>query len=408
MNNNTTNTRNYETFLSRLDDAKVTDKDFDGIKDKYYYSFNKQNLKINIENPNDFKYLLEPIQIPDAFIKPIAKEKINIIMNINNIGDLIQLTKNYQYDDSKEYNINLKALHNILPPLQELNDMIGMKSIKESIIDQILYYLQNLHMHGSGDYMHTVIYGPPGTGKTEVAKIIGKIFCNLGVLGGKEHGNSSSSSSNTSKFKKVSRSDLIAGYLGQTAMKTKDAVKDCLGGVLFIDEAYSLGNNEKKDSFAKECIDTLCESLSDQKENIMVIIAGYEHELNECFFNYNQGLKSRFPWRFKVDNYTSEELYKIFMKKVNDSGWSVTDTNINYKWFDKQMVYFKFYGRDIEILFSKIKIAHSRRVFCLDVSEKTKIIMDDLTKGFELYLQNDEIKNRKEQLYRNSTLNLYV
>lgn len=395
MNNNT---KNYQAFLSHLDEQTLLNKDYDGIKDKYYYSFNKPQVKINIENPNDFKYLLTPIQIPDVVFKPIAKEKINIIMNINNIGDLIQLTKNYPYDDSKEYNINLKALHKILPSLEELNNMIGMKSIKESIIDQILYYLQNLHIHGSGDYMHTVIYGPPGTGKTEVAKIIGKIISNLGVLGKDEK----------CKFKKVSRSDLIAGYLGQTAMKTKDVVKDCLGGVLFIDEAYSLGNNEKKDSFAKECIDTLCESLSDQKENIMVIIAGYENELNECFFNYNQGLKSRFPWRFKVDNYTSEELYKIFIKKVNDSGWSVTDANINCKWFDKQMVYFKFFGRDIEILFSKIKIAHSRRVFCLDISEKTKIIMEDLTKGFELYLQNDEIKNRKEQNYRNSTLNLYV
>jgi len=396
--NNTNNTRNYETFLSHLDDAKVLDKDFDGIKDKYYYSFNKKNLKENIENPNDFKYLLEPIHIPETILKPITKEKINIMANINNIEDLIKLTKDYPYDESKEYNINLKALHNILKPLHELNNMIGLKSIKENIVDQILYYLQNLHVNCQGDYMHTVIYGPPGTGKTEVAKIIGKIFCNLGVLGKNQ----------TNKFRKVTRSDLIAGYLGQTAIKTKDVVKDCLGGVLFIDEAYSLGNNEKKDMFAKECIDTLCESLSDQKDNIMVIIAGYEHELNECFFNYNQGLKSRFPWRFKVDNYTSEELYKIFIKKVNDIGWSVTDNNINHKWFEKQMIYFKYFGRDVEILFSKIKIAHSRRVFCLDTNEKTKIIMDDLTKGFELYLQNDEIKNRKEQDYRNSTLNLYV
>jgi SpoVK/Ycf46/Vps4 family AAA+-type ATPase len=398
-NNNTTPNRSkYETFLSHLDDAKILDKDFDGIKDKYYYSFNKQNLKTNIENPNDFKYLIEPIHIPETILKPIAKEKINITANINNIEDLIKLTKDYPYDESKEYNINLRALHNIVKPLHELNNMIGLKSIKENIVDQILYYLQNLHVNGKGDYMHTVIYGPPGGGKTEIAKIIGKIFCNLGVLG----------KTQTNKFKKVTRSDLIAGYLGQTAMKTKDVVKDCLGGVLFIDEAYSLGNNEKKDMFAKECIDTLCESLSDQKDNIMVIIAGYENELNECFFNYNPGLKSRFPWRFKVDSYTSEELYKIFIKKVNDDGWCVTDNNINHKWFDKQMIYFKYFGRDVEILFSKIKIAHSRRVFCLDASYKTKIIMEDLSKGFELYLQNDEIKNRKEQDYRNSTLNLYV
>ena len=99
------------------------------------------------------------------------------------------------------------------------------------------------------------------------------------------------------KFKKVTRSDLIAGYLGQTALKTQEVIKECLGGVLFIDEAYALGNEQKKDSFAKECIDTLCEGLSDHKENLMVIIAGYEKELQSCFFDYNQGLESRFSWR---------------------------------------------------------------------------------------------------------------
>ena len=106
---------------------------------------------------------------------------------------------------------------------------------------------------------------------------MGKIFSGLGVL-------------KKNKFMKVTRADLIAGYLGQTALKTQDVIKDSLGGVLFIDEAYALGNMEKRDSFAKECIDTLCEGLSDNKDNLMVIIAGYEKELKECFFNYNAGL----------------------------------------------------------------------------------------------------------------------
>ena len=118
--------------------------------------------------------------------------------------------------------------------------------------------------------MHTVIYGPPGTGKTEIAKIIGAIFAKLGVL-------------NKKQFKKVTRADLIAGYLGQTALKTRDVIKEALGGVLFIDEAYALGNPEKKDSFAKECIDTL-RTISEHKDQLMVIIAGYEEELKKAFF----------------------------------------------------------------------------------------------------------------------------
>ena len=123
--------------------------------------------------------------------------------------------------------------------------------------------------------MHTVIYGPPGTGKTEVAKIIGRLFSKLGVL-------------KKNVFKKVTRADLIAGYLGQTAIKTKEVVNSAIGGVLFIDEAYALGNKEKRDIFAKECIDTFAHY--DNKDKLMVIIAGYEDELNKCFFEYNRVL----------------------------------------------------------------------------------------------------------------------
>jgi SpoVK/Ycf46/Vps4 family AAA+-type ATPase len=317
----------------------------------------------------------------------VIKETINIEEEINNIGDLLQIIDMYKYDPSIKYNINMKALHKIKEPLIELNNMIGMADLKTNIVDQILYFAQDLHK-GTGDFMHTVIYGPPGTGKTEAAKIMGKIFSNLGVL-------------KKGTFKKVTRSDLIAGYLGQTALKTQDVIKEALGGVLFIDEAYALGNSEKRDSFAKECIDTLCEALSDNKENLMVIIAGYEKELKECFFSFNQGLDSRFTWRFKTDDYTAEDLYNIFLKKVNDIGWDLAcdnkESNISIDWFKKNKDYFKFYGRDIETLLSKCKIAHSKRVFTKPESDKKKLILKDLEKGFQIYLKNDEVKSRKDE-----------
>jgi SpoVK/Ycf46/Vps4 family AAA+-type ATPase len=258
--------------------------------------------------------------------------------------------------------------------------------VYHNIVDQILYFTQELHKSNNlnGDFMHTVIYGPPGTGKTEIAKIIGKIYSKIGIL-------------NKGTFKKVTRSDLVAGYLGQTALKTRDVIKEALGGVLFIDEAYALGNTEKRDSFSKECIDTLCEALSDNKDNLMVIIAGYENELKDCFFNYNQGLDSRFTWRFKTDEYTGEDLHNIFLKKVNEIGWTVhEDSNITSDWFTKNKEYFRFYGRDIETVLAKTKISHSRRVFCKSIEEKKKITLKDLEKGFELYLKNDDLKSRKE------------
>jgi len=312
---------------------------------------------------------------------------VNIQSEINSINDIIELTNKYEINPNIEYNINMRALHKIKEPLIEMASMIGIHDLKNNIVDQILYFIQDLHKGktNNGDFMHTVIYGPPGTGKTEIAKIMGKIYSKIGML-------------NKGTFKKVTRSDLIAGYLGQTAIKTKDVIKDALGGVLFIDEAYALGNNEKRDSFSKECIDTLCEALSDNKDNLMVIIAGYEDELKECFFDYNQGLDSRFTWRFKTQEYKSDELYNIFIKKVNDIGWFIDENNpINSDFFKTNYDYFKSYGRDIETLLAKTKIAHSKRVFCLPETEKRKISMKDLEKGFEMYIKNDSVKSKYEK-----------
>jgi ATP-dependent 26S proteasome regulatory subunit len=322
----------------------------------------------------------------------VEKEKINISIEVTSILDLLKLIELYPIDEKKEYNININILHKIKEPLINLNAMIGMNELKENILDQILFYLQNLHNLNNDsheqDFLHTVIYGPPGTGKTEIAKLIGKVFANLGIL-------------DKGTFRKVTRSDLIAGYLGQTAIKTKDVIKDALGGVLFIDEAYALGNSEKRDSFSKECIDTLCEAASDYKSNLMIIIAGYENELNECFFNYNAGLNSRFTWRFKTDEYTGEDLYKIFLKKVKDADWTISqdepkiEKQINKTWFEKNKEYFTFYGRDIETLFAKTKIAHSRRIFGKPECERKCITMVDLNKGFDIFLHNEEVKKRK-------------
>ena len=306
-------------------------------------------------------------------------EKIFIETNVCNLTDLLNLIEKYPPIETVEYNLNMKILHDIKEPLVELNNMIGMNNLKKNLLDQILYYLQDLHLF-SNDYLHTVIYGPPGTGKTEIAKIIGKIYTKMGLL-------------KSGVFKKVTRSDLISGYLGQTALKTRDVIQDCLGGVLFIDEAYSLGNPEKRDSFSKECIDTLCEALSNHKDNLMVIIAGYENELKECFFSYNQGLDSRFNWRFKTDDYKAEDLKSIFLKKITDIGWKVEEIQVD--WFEKNIDYFKYYGRDMETLLSKVKIAHSRRMFGKIKVEKKVINQLDMDNGLKLFLENEEVKSRK-------------
>jgi SpoVK/Ycf46/Vps4 family AAA+-type ATPase len=384
---------NYNKFLCQLDKTNINK--FNIIDENMKMDTILTNLNHNFDNLNSNNFFTgQKEEIDNSYCKTKSKSKsktkININVEINNINDLLQLINDYPLTNDNEYNINMNILHKIKQPLIKLNNMIGLTHIKENIIDQILFFIQNLHCFtNNNDYMHTVIYGPPGTGKTEIAKIIGEIFSKMGIL-------------TKGTFKKVTRSDLVAGYLGQTALKTREIIKECLGGVLFIDEAYSLGNSDKIDSFSKECIDTLCEALSDHKEHLMVIIAGYENELQECFFNVNQGLNSRFTWRFKIDDYNAEELYRIFIKIVTDNKWTI-DTNINLKWFEKNKNSFKYFGRDIEILWAKVKIAHSKRVFCKDETEKKIITMNDLEKGFDIYLKNinnyDKYNNYKKILH---------
>jgi SpoVK/Ycf46/Vps4 family AAA+-type ATPase len=395
---------NTDEKISKNDNKKENDvkKVIDNLIDKINnnFSINEYSSKkitgqtihdillynMDTYNPNIYENtLFEP---NPKSVEPI--EYITIDVEINNIDDILKLVNTYKIKHGVKYNINMKALHDIKEPLEELNNMIGMNCLKTNIVDQILYFVQELHKNknSKGDFMHTVIFGPPGTGKTEIAKIMGKIYSKIGLL-------------KNGTFKKVTRSDLIAGYLGQTALKTKEVITEALGGVLFIDEAYALGNSEKRDSFSKECIDTLCEALSDNKENLMVIIAGYEKELKDCFFNYNQGLDSRFTWRFKTDDYSHEDLYNIFIKKVKDIGWEIIDNNeITVEWFRKNKEYLIFYGRDIETILAKTKIAHSKRVFCKPENEKKKINLSDLNKGFEIFINNNDIKNKINEDYK--------
>ena len=319
---------------------------------------------------------IQPHQIgPIKIALPVIQKTMkNIDIQVCNIHDMVELIDSNPFEPQYEYNIDLEALHRIRGELCAIDNMIGLQSLKQSLLDQLLYFLQNLHKGGEGDFKHTVLMGPPGTGKTEIARLIGIMYSKLGVL-------------SNNIFKKVTRSDLVAGYLGQTAIKTQKLIESCLGGVLFIDEAYSLGDPSQSDVFSKECIDTLCESLSNHKENLMVIIAGYEDALKNCFFNMNQGLESRFLWRFQMDPYSPKELQEIFIKKVGENGWAFS-TIISVQWFETKKEHFQHFGRDIEGLFTYSKIAHGRRIYGKQDETKKCLNLDDLDKGFKAFLKN--------------------
>jgi chromosomal replication initiation ATPase DnaA len=263
--------------------------------------------------------------------------------------------------------------------------MIGMDLVKQDIVDHILFRIQNLDT-GNQDMMHTVIQGPPGVGKTEVAKIIGKVYLAMGIL-------------KNDKFVKASRNNLIGEFLGSTAKQTQRIINSAEGGILFIDEVYSLGNPEKRDSFSKECIDTINENLTEKKKDFICIIAGYKKEIDTCFFSYNPGLERRFPIRFTIDTYKPEELFLIFKKKVCDNTWTIGE-GVNDTFFIDNFEHFKYYGGDMEILFARTKRAHARRVFASKNSVKKEVNMVDLKRGFESFKAHRKVKEKESDVWK--------
>lgn len=294
------------------------------------------------------------------------------------LADLIVLSNSLKFYK----NIDMVMLWRITPYLESLNNMIGMEKLKQSIFYQIIYYLQGMHSQNlNGEYLHTVIYGSPGCGKTTVAKIIGKIYQTLNIL------------SSSGPFKIAYRDDFIAGYLGQTAAKTKKLLNSCLGGVLFIDEVYSLAPRDTdKDSFSKEAVDTITGFLSENKNNFCCIIAGYENEIENCFFGMNEGLKRRFPWVHRIEEYTSFELYQIFLKLINEENWKIAcQKEFIINMFDKNKKYFQFAGGSIETFITKCKMTHSLRVFGLEKEVKFILTEQDIINGLDLIIKNEKV-----------------
>ena len=300
----------------------------------------------------------------------------DVLKSIKSIKDIIKLENKWM---NIKHNNVLQRLYNLIIPLKQLNNMIGLDNVKESIFKKIIYYVRNPN---NEEYLHTIIAGPPGVGKTELAKIYARIFANLGIL-------------KNETFIEAKRDDLIGKYLGQTAPKTRELLEKALGGVLFLDEAYSLGNEEKRDSFSKEAIDMINQYLSEKKNDLMVIIAGYDDELDKCFFAYNPGLKRRFSSYYKIENYKYEELIDIFNIKLKFTKYvNKIDANKLNKFFKENYDDFQYFGGDIEKLISEIKYSQSFRTFNDNINNDI-IIYEDLNDAFKNFISNK--KDRKSE-----------
>jgi SpoVK/Ycf46/Vps4 family AAA+-type ATPase len=197
--------------------------------------------------------------------------------------------------------------------LAELDEMVGIEPVK-SYIRGLANRLQldvmrrqaNTGISPDLPVQHLIFTGSPGTGKTSVARVIGKIYAALGLL-------------RRGHCVEVSRADLVAGYVGQTALKTREQVKNALDGVLFIDEAYSLDRGGPSD-FGTEAVDTLVKSMEDFQARFITIAAGYPREMNR-FLRANPGLKSRFGTVLDFPDFSPDELVQIFLQKAAAEGY---------------------------------------------------------------------------------------
>lgn len=260
--------------------------------------------------------------------------------------------------------------------LEDLNELIGLTNVKSKVHDLIVYQKvlqmrQDKNLHSSKNTLHLAFTGKPGTGKTTVARIVGRIYKRIGLLS-KGH------------FIEVSRTDLIAGYQGQTALKVKEVIERAKGGVLFIDEAYSITENDHSDSYGRECLTELTKALEDYRDDLVVIVAGYTEPMKK-FFDSNPGLRSRFNTFIEFDDYTSVELSEMldFICRKNDYVLSGQLKERIRVYFDEQIALKDenfANGRLVRNLYDDLVMNHAKRVIKItepSVEELSAIISED-------------------------------
>lgn len=205
--------------------------------------------------------------------------------------------------------------------LSQLDSLIGLDSVKVEVKDlinllKIIELRKKNGLKAPSVTKHFVFTGNPGTGKTTVARLLSEIYCALGILS-KGH------------LVEVDRSGMVAAYMGQTAIKVKEVIDQAKGGVLFIDEAYALSNETPGGDFGQEAIDTLVKAMEDNREDLIVIVAGYPEQM-EHFLNSNPGLKSRFQKTIHFPDYSADDLFSIFEKNCRDNDYKLSEEAERY------------------------------------------------------------------------------
>ncbi len=278
--------------------------------------------------------------------------------------------------------------------LAQLDELCGLEQVKKDVHSMInLIKVRKLRQENGLPVppmsLHLVFLGNPGTGKTTVARLMAKLYHAIGVLP-------------KGQLVEVDRSGLVAGYVGQTAIKTQQVIDRALGGVLFIDEAYSLTSQKGENDFGKEAIEVLLKNMEDHRDELIVIVAGYV-DLMSDFISSNPGLESRFNKYFYFDDYNGEQLYQIFCSQCKKNGYEPDQEALAYarSYFDKlyQQRNVNFgNARDVRNLFETLIVTQSDRVSRLEnptVEDLMEVTVEDFKKAAEDENAQEDLKTEE-------------
>ena len=360
----------------------------------YYYFFHFLHIPISVEYAFVLGIVLAIVPAHMAKERGESFKKWYILGLLFSILPCIYLYyyKTPKWQKSQDESTDVAAVTNggnpnSLSSLQHsLENMIGLKSVKKDLtsvinaqkIDQMRRQ-RNLKVNNQRS-LHMVFTGNPGTGKTTVARLLAQIYRELGV-------------SRTGKFVETDRSKLVGQYIGHTAKIVQDTVQDALGGVLFIDEAYTLIPEDSARDFGPEAIDTLLKEMEDHRDDLIVIVAGYTKEM-ERFIHANPGLKSRFNKFIEFPDYTGDEMYEIFQLFCKQQQCCLADDTKPYLRDFFQRLYQNrgdnfSNGRMVRNLFEKAeramsdRLAQNANLSYMTNEELQTILLEDIKAAFE-------------------------
>lgn len=356
----------YDEMFDLVTDHLLLIEDFVEDNRDSGYLFSMGPLLGNVDRDWEQKYYIMLYRYASIIAKAdgtVTEQESSFLRSI------IQLKKSVEKNEKQEKDTTSVNNYTEKDPMVQLQELVGLNAVKEEVATLVNFITVQKMRRSQGLKLPSVSYhciftGNPGTGKTTVARILAKTFKQLGIL---ERGH----------LIETDRSGLVGEYVGQTAVKTNKVIDSALDGVLFIDEAYSLVNKDSSD-YGKEVIATLLKRMEDDRNRLIVILAGYTDEMQQ-FINSNPGLQSRFNRFIKFEDYTEDELCKIFITNIEKYEYSVTNSALEKL---KRLIHTEFVNKDFNFgnarwvrnVFEKTLEAQANRLAALgDVSKRNLI-----------------------------------